>query len=118
MHFVGKSHRRRRTVNTLHFFYDEPTAHDNLFLDPNSDVPTLHGKDVLQDLVHNSQDEYNNLTKQEHINLVEEFEKEKATKMKGFQVSTKSRINDMHTLLWLLRVRCTYILLILFEACN
>jgi hypothetical protein len=83
------------------FFYDKPTAHDNLFLllDHNSDVPALRGKDVLQDLVRNNRDEYNKLTKQEHINLVEEFEKEKATKTKGFRVSTKSRINDaMHTL--------------------
>jgi hypothetical protein len=59
------------------------------------DAPTLHGKEVLQDLVHNHQDEYNKLTSQEQKDLICEFEEYKAMKVKGFGVSTKARINDV-----------------------
>jgi hypothetical protein len=61
--------------------------------------PTLCGKAVLQDLVHSNQDEYSKLSKQERLDLIEEFEKQKATQTKAFRVSTKGRINDAtHTL--------------------
>ena len=60
---------------------------------------TTHGKDVLQDLVHNHHDEYKLLTTQEQKVLIQEFEEFKATKAKGFRVSTKARVNDVtHTL--------------------
>jgi hypothetical protein len=79
---------------------------------PDTDVPTARGKDVLQDLVRNNQDEYNNLSKQERINLVEEFEKQKATQTKAFRVSTKSRINDAtHTLVAVESEVCLYFIL-------
>jgi hypothetical protein len=77
-------------------------------------VPALRGKAVLQDLVRNNQDEYNKLTKQEHMDLIEEFEKEKATKTKAFRISNKSRINDAtHSLAAVeSEVRLYYILLL------
>lgn len=60
---------------------------------------TTHGKDVLQDLVHNHHDEYKLLTAQEQKVLIQEFEEFKATKAKGFRVSTRARVNDVtHTL--------------------
>ena len=82
----------------------------NVYPDPNTDVPTARGKEVLQDLVRNNQDEYNNLSKQERINLVVEFEKQKATQTKAFRVSTKSRINDAtHTLVAVESEVCLYL---------
>lgn len=55
----------------------------------------LHGKEVLQDLVHNHREEYDQLTSQERKDLVREFEEYKATKTKALRVSTKAKINDV-----------------------
>jgi hypothetical protein len=91
-HSVGKRLKRRRMVGIsgIPFFW-------SLYSSPSD--PTLHGKAVLQDLVHSNQDEYSKLSKQEHLDLIEEFEKQKATQTKAFRVSTKGRINDAtHTL--------------------
>ncbi|KAF8233274.1 hypothetical protein L208DRAFT_1396072 [Tricholoma matsutake] len=91
------SHTERKKTNVWNAFcWKKSQEKEN---DPNTDVHTACGKDVFQDLVRNNQDEYNNLSKQEHINLVEEFKKQKATQTKAFHVSMKSRINDAtHTL--------------------
>jgi hypothetical protein len=43
----------------------------------------LHGKEVLQSLMHDHRDEYDKLTKQECKDLVSEFEGVKATQAKG-----------------------------------
>jgi polyhydroxyalkanoate synthesis regulator phasin len=68
-----------------------------LLLDPN--ISSLSGKAVLQGLVRSSQEEYNELSKQELKELVREFEDYKAMQMKALHVSTKSKINAAtHTL--------------------
>ena len=60
---------------------------------------TAHGKGVLQDLVRNHRDEYEQLTAQERKDVIQEFEEVKATKAKAFRLSTKARVNDVtHTL--------------------
>jgi len=62
-------------------------------------MPTAHGKGVLQGLVYNHHDKYDQLTAQEWKDLIQEFEEVKATKAKAFQLSTKARVNDVtHTL--------------------
>jgi polyhydroxyalkanoate synthesis regulator phasin len=53
------------------------------------------GKEVLQDLVHNHQDKYDQLMAQEHKDIICEFEECKALKSKSFRVSSKARINDV-----------------------
>jgi hypothetical protein len=55
----------------------------------------LRGKEVLQALVHNNRDEYDQLTAQELKEVICEFEECKATKSKAFRVSAKARINDV-----------------------
>jgi hypothetical protein len=49
----------------------------------------------LQHLVRNHRDEYDQLTAQEHKDIVGEFEECKASKSKSFRVSSKARINDV-----------------------
>lgn len=90
-------HRERKKTNAWNAFcWKKSQEKEN---DPNPDVSTTRGKEVLQNLVRNNQDEYNNLSNQERIDIVQEFEKQKATQTKAFRVSTKSRINDAtHTL--------------------
>jgi hypothetical protein len=54
------------------------------------------------------------LTKQECTDLIEEFKKEKATKMKAFHISNKSRINDAtHSLAAVESEVCPYYILLL-----
>ncbi|KAF8240164.1 hypothetical protein L208DRAFT_1234855 [Tricholoma matsutake] len=65
----------------------------NILLDP--EVSSLCGKEVLQGLVQSHQEEYSDLSIQEHKELVHKFEEQKATVMKAFCVSTKLRINDV-----------------------
>ena len=53
------------------------------------------GKDVLQDLVQNSKEDYAALSKEEKEDLILEFEKVKATMAKGFCSSAWSHVNDV-----------------------
>ena len=69
------------------------------FLIIDCETSTLHGKEVLQSLVHDHRDEYDKLTKQECKDIVSEFEEVKATKAKGLRISVKGKVNDVaHTL--------------------
>lgn len=88
---------------------------DLLHPEPEGSAP--HGKEVLQDLVLNNQDEYNKLTKQQRTDLVQEFETHKAGRATALRISNKSRVNDAtHALasieneVWLLHI--------FIDACN
>ncbi|KAF8221451.1 hypothetical protein L208DRAFT_1327947, partial [Tricholoma matsutake] len=62
-------------------------------------ISSVSGKAVLQGLVHSSQEEYNELSKEECKELVHKFEDYKAMQTKVLRVSTKSKINSAtHTL--------------------
>jgi hypothetical protein len=95
--FCWKKSQDKENGNSLLFCGCPCTDFARILID--GGTSTTHGKDVLQDLVHNHREEYKLLTTQEQKGLIQEFEEFKATKAKGFRVSTKARVNDVtHTL--------------------
>ncbi|RDB19669.1 hypothetical protein Hypma_013284 [Hypsizygus marmoreus] len=59
------------------------------------ELSARNGKEVLQNLVQNHQDEYNALTTEERKVLIREFDEHKATKATGRRISVKAKINDV-----------------------
>jgi hypothetical protein len=92
----GKNHKTKRTVRGMQNLNLINILSSRI---PDPDIASLTGKEVLKGLVCNAQEEYNELSMQDHKKLVHEFEEHNATQMKVFCVSTKSCINDTtHTL--------------------
>lgn len=87
MHLRGKSPKRKIIVGRT-IFNDSQL----IILDP--EIGPLRGKEVLQALVRNHQEEYLGMQVQEREALIQEFEEQKATVAKSFRLSNKSRIND------------------------
>lgn len=57
------------------------------------------GKEVLQTLVRSHRSEYDALTPQEKLNLIQELNEHKANKACGLRTSVKAKINDVtHTM--------------------
>jgi len=97
--FCWKKSHDKENGNALIFCGLPCTDFSRILVDCDTSTTPSHGKDILQDLVHNHRDEYKLLTTQEQNVLIQEFEEFKATKAKGFRVSTKARVNDVtHTL--------------------
>jgi hypothetical protein len=91
-----KNHKTKRTVHGMQNLNLINILSSRI---PDPNIASLTGKEVLKGLVCSAQEEYNELSMQDHKKLVHEFEEHKATQTKVFHVSTKSHINNTtHTL--------------------
>lgn len=55
----------------------------------------MRGRELLKDVVQNTQDDFRILSDQDKESLIKEFDEHKATQAKGLRVSNKSRVNDI-----------------------